>query len=177
MPEPIDNLYFNWLCAKVTYVENPTPSNTYTKLLKALFQTEYIWLVSGDDNRAEDGVELRDEFIAQTGFEVEPAWMEVPCSLLEMFIAFSRRAEFMTDISALDWFWEFMTNLGLDGCTDSAMCSSDDVGEVLFNFIWRQYDLNGRGGIFPMQDPPEDQTNVEIWYQFCEYLVDQNRMP
>lgn len=175
MDEPLENLYFNWLCAKVTHVENPTPSNTFWRLLKALHNTEYVWLISGDDNRAEDGLELRGEFLIAGDISGHRDWTGMPCSLLEMLIAFSRRAEFQTGDPAQNWFWEFIDNIGLLECTDSSDCTEDDISEKLYTLVWRTYDNSGRGGLFPLDDPPEDQTKTEIWYQFCEYLVDHNR--
>lgn len=173
MNEPIENLYFNWLCAKVVQVEHSTPSLTYDTLLRTLHNTEFVWLLSGDDNRAEDGVELRLEFILEADVVDDPAWRNIGCSLLEMLIAFSRRASFMTDIKSRDWFWHFMENLGLDQYNDASNASPEEIGEVLYQVVWRQYNYDGRGGIFPLTGTVHDQTKVEIWYQFCEYLVDQ----
>ena len=176
--EPLENIYFNWLCAKVIYLENPTPSLRFDKLLKTLHGTEFVWLISGDDNRAEDGLELRREFLLEAGIPDHPEWRMMPCSLFEMLIAFSRRTEFATDIPAHEWFWEFIDNLGLREYNDSTSITSDEIAEILYAFVWRQYDMSGRGGgLFPIEHPKHDQTQVEIWYQFCEYLTDQNRMP
>lgn len=176
MSEPLENLYFNWLCAKVMRVKNSTPSLTYWNLLKALHKTEFVWLLSGDDNRAEDGVELRRRFLIAGDIPDDLDWRGQPCSLLEMLIAFSSRAEFQSDEPAIQWFWEFIENLGLSECNDASGFHPDDVNEVLDRLIWRTYDYSGRGGLFPMHHPKHDQTKVEIWYQFCEYLVDQDRL-
>lgn len=179
MTEPLENLYFNWLCAKVNRPENSTPSLTYTKLLKRLHTTEFVWLVSGDDNRAEDGVDLRNDFLIEAQLPEDPMWLEEPCSVLEMLIAFSKRAEYATDSSYLGWFWEFLENLGLREFNDAAYNGfTKKIDDILFRFVWRQYDFRGRGGgMFPLQDTPQDQKEVEIWYQFCDYLNDQDRMP
>jgi hypothetical protein len=136
-----------------------------------------VWLITGDDNRAEDGVELREEYLSTTDAPYDQDWLELPCSLLEMLIAFSRRAEFNTDISAKDWFWEFVHNLGLMQFNDAYGASEDEIGQALYAFIWRQYDYRGHGGMFPLHHATHDQAEVEIWYQFCDYLVDQDRMP
>ena len=176
MNEPLENLYFNWLCAKVMRVENPTPSLTYWDLLRALHGTEFVWLLSGDDNRAADGVELRVEFLIAADIPDHSDWRSQPCGLLEMLIALSRRAEFQSDISAYTWFWEFIENLGLGDCNDAACCSSEDINDVLYQLVWRTYEPNGQGGLFPMEHPKHDQTKVELWYQFFEYLADQNRL-
>lgn len=178
MVEPLEELYFKWLCLKVMYVPHPTPSTTYWTLLQTLHSTEFVWLLSGDDNRAEDGLELRRDFLLEADIPDNIEWRTHPgCSLLEMFIAFSKRAAFMTSEPASDWFWEFMDNLGFKECTDGSGITPDEIGEILYQVVWRTYDLNGRGGIFPIQDPKHDQRDVEIWYQFCEYLMDQDRLP
>jgi hypothetical protein len=177
MDEPVENLYFNWLCAKVVNVEESRGSNVYWELLKKLHTTEYVWTMSGDDNRAEDGKELRREFIFQAEIPDNPEWRTViGCSILEMLVAFALRAEFQTGISMREWFWEFINNLGLERFNDRAF-HSGIVDDILDIFVWRTYNPNGIGGLFPIINPSEDQREVEVWYQFCEYLVDQDRLP
>ena len=177
MTEPLENLYFNWLSAKVVNIRTTSPSRTYWELLRILHTTEFVWLLSGDDNRSEDGKELRREFLILADIPDNPEWrLDIPCSLLEMFIAFSRRAEFMTDMPSKDWFWEIMDNLGLKEF-DDAHFDIHDVDNIIEDFIWRVYEPNGYGGMFPIHEPKTDQANIEIWHQFCDYLVDQNRLP
>jgi len=177
MEEPLESLYFQWLCAKVIYVRNPTPSLTYWKLLRILYRTEFVWLLSGDDNRAADGIELRTEFLLEGDIPDNPEWRGIGCSILEMFIGFSRRAEFTTAVPARDWFWEFLENLGLKEFNDGSEFDPREVEAILDQFIWRTYNRKGEGGIFPMDSPNGDQRQIEIWYQFCDYLVDQDRLP
>jgi hypothetical protein len=175
--EPLENLYFNWLCAKVTNIKD-IRSARYWKLLKKLHKTEFVWLLSGDDNRAEDGKELRKEFIFQAEIPDDPEWRTlIDCSVLEMLIAFARRANFQDDTPTEDWFWEFIANLGLIELTDTSDFDEDYVDLVLAEFIWRTYDSNGNGGLFPIKNPLDDQREIEVWYQFCGYLVDQDRLP
>ena len=176
MDEPLDNLYFNWLCAKVIQLENPTPSLRYDMLFRILHSTEYVWLIPGDDDRAEDGVELRQNFLDETGLEDDLHWEHQVCSVFEMLVAFSKRCEFATDVPYIDWFWEFIENLGLRPFNDAAD-GWDLVPEILYTFVWRQYDFNGRGGLFPIEHCVHDQTQTDVWYQFSDYLTDQNRMP
>lgn len=173
MTEPIENLYFNWLCAKAIRVDHPTPSLTYYKLFKQLHDTEYAWLLSGDDNRAEDGVELRTEFLTEACIPLSgERWESIGCSVLEMLIAFSRRAEFNAGESVQFWFWHMLDNLGLAQANDASDMPAEDIDEILHIFIWRLYDECGNGGLFPVEFTENNQREVEIWYQFCEYLVD-----
>lgn len=174
MPEPIDDVYLNWLYSKVSTGNVQTPSSSYWKLLRDLHSIEFVWLVIGDDNRAEDGLDLRKAFINQSHIEVDPGWMHLGCSVLEMLVAFSRVAEFETDRPAQEWFWEFIDNLGLTKFNDARTGSSQRVTEIIDRFVWRTYRPDGKGGLFPLRHPEHDQRKVEIWYQFCEYLVDHD---
>jgi hypothetical protein len=175
MDEPIEETYFKWLYSKVASVPIPTPALTYWNLLRILHRTEFVWLVSGDDNRAADGIEVRKEFFNQLGQERDPTLMSLPCSVLEMMIAFARRAEFQTEIPVRDWFWVFLHNLQLSGCSDAEPDIEDFVMDVLDEFLWRTYQSNGEGGMFPLSNlSKNDQRKVEIWYQFCEYVVDRD---
>jgi hypothetical protein len=172
MPEPLEQLYFGWLRAKVLRVQNPTPSLTYDILFKTLFETEFAWQLSGDDNRAADGKELRREFLIAADLPDDEDWRRnVPCSVFEMLIAFSRRLEFQDNRPVEVWFWEMITNLGLDRANDASGVTPYEIQDTLDIFIWRQYPYNGDGGLFPMDDPSKDQREVEIWYQFCEYFI------
>lgn len=174
MDEPLENLYFNWLCAKVIYVEVPTPSLTFWMLFRKLYSTEYVWLLSGDDNRVEDGLELREEFLTESHIQDDPSWRASACSVFEMLIAFARKAEFNAGETPTFWFWHFLNNLELGEANDASDMSDNDVEQILYNFIWRMYDESGHGGLFPMSNPEHNQKEVEVWYQFCEYLIDIN---
>lgn len=172
--EPIENEYFNWLCTKVQKALVPTPSLTYYNLLKQLHQTEYVWLIVGDDNRVEDGVEQRLYFLSEAGISPEDDWLDSPCSVLEMLIAFSERAEFNTEMDSYFWFWHFIRNLDLIEYNDASDYDHLAVDTVIHIFVYRKYEAEGYGGLFPLCRAKKDQTKVEIWYQFFEYLDDEH---
>ena len=168
--EPIDETYFNWLYHKVASVEIRTPSLDYFTLIRDLHSTEFIWLISGDDNRAEDGIDIRKEFLIASFLPKNTSWSHIACSVLEMLIGLSRRAEHVSDFSSREWFWIFLENLGLSDLNDTKSNITDEVNQVLDIFIWRTYDYNGHGGLFPLNNPSKDQRKVELWYQFSEYI-------
>jgi len=174
--EPIEEIYFKWLCNKVVTIDElPTPSLTYWKLLAVLHRTEFVWFVPNDDNRVEDGLELRRDFLRETHCDEDPNWVAAGCSVLEMLIAFAYRAEFSTDVTAVHWFWTFIENLNLYQFNDASFDGTDEIVNVLEGLVWRTYSPDGRGGLFPIKYPQKDQRDVEIWYQFCDYLVDQDQ--
>lgn len=174
MPEPIEGAYFNWLRAKVVDTQN-TPPYLYLDLMKILYRTEFVWTrnILGDKNREEDGKELREDFLRETGHPIELGWFDLPCSIFEMLIAFSGRAAFQTDMTVADWFWKFIENLHLDGYMT---VSEDDlymIERILNTWIWRIYDPSGYGGLFPLHEPEQDQRTVELWHQLFLYLNEQ----
>ena len=141
--------------------------------MRQLYVKEFVWLIPNDDNRAEDGKELRYEFINEQGIdEVDQAWLDLGCSVLEMMIALARRAAFESDDEVVEWFWRFIFNLGLNNHTDIAYTSATEreVDNVLDTVIFRTYDADGLGGLFPLTHPRQDQRKVELWYQLAAYL-------
>lgn len=169
MSGPIESEYFDWLCAKVL-VPN---THNYCELMRILYTTEFVWSIFGDKNRSEDGIELRNSFLNESGWEIDYLWYEEPCSLLEFFIALGMRAAFQTEMCTKDWFWVFLANLGLDEYRQVSSSDERVINGILGTFVWRRYDEYGRGGIFPLDRTRQDQRKVEIWYQFNEYIDDQ----
>lgn len=126
-----------------------------------------------DDNRMEDGKELRQEFLYE--FKVDDTWMNEPCSVLEMLIALARRLAFEVNGDTDEWFWHLMYNLGLEQYTDDVFnhVVAEDVDDILDTFLDRKYGHNGEGGLFPLEETRADQTEVEIWYQMSTYLLER----
>lgn len=165
---PIEDVYFNWLCAKV--IDQHPHSSNYHDLMRILYSTEFLWSVHGDHNRAEDGIELRSEFLNELNISPDPFWYEGQCSVLEMLIAFSRRAEFQTDILYKKWFWTFLENLELNEYRHIQVPDLRVIEEKLNQFVFRTYRADGRGGILPMRSPERNQREVEIWQQFFAFI-------
>lgn len=175
MNEPLDETYLTWLYEHVASVKLKNPSRTYWKLLRVLFKTEFVWWVPNDDNRVEDGKDLREEFLAEHELDIEDQdWLNLGCSMLEMLIGLSRRLAFEAEGEPRIWFWEMIDNLGLYGYNDRENFADATVREILDQVIWRTYRRDGFGGLFPLQEPKRDQTEVEIWYQLNAYLLERD---
>ena len=90
-------------------------------------------------------------------------------------VAFSRRCEepdefFLEDSYELRtgagfWFWSMLSNLSLDRF-DNHSFSPYMVHSIVEIMLIRNYDRNGRGGMFPLRHTSVDQRNVEILFQF-----------
>jgi hypothetical protein len=177
MNAPLDELYLTWLYSQVGSTRTRSKERTYWHLLRQLYTTEFVWLIPNDDNRVNDGKELRDEFLDDHHIrDVDPHWMNEPCSFLEMMIALSRRIAFQVDGKTRDWFWHLIENLDLQRCNDAYFNEqlSAVVTETVDRVIWRQFYFNGHGGLFPLRNPERDQRKVEIWYQMHAYLIENN---
>lgn len=174
MDDSIDDAYFLWLGAKVA--DLPAVAVQWD-VLRELHGTEFAWLVVGDDNRAMDGIELRTYFCNEVGACPHPIWMGMGCSILELFIAFAMRCEFQTDIPVKEWFWMFIENLGIKASVNSHGFIPMAIQDILHLFIWRLYEYSGYGGgLFPLRDAHQDQRQLELWYQFNDYIV-ENHLP
>lgn len=166
-----DEPYYKWL---ISQIEFPIHFEvTFDDLLRFLHQKEFLWMISGDDNRIQDGKDLRTDFMYK--FDVPNDFPELGfkeyVSVLEVLIAVSRILEFVAGGEAPGWAWRLIDNLGLnhfyDPLNDKKLQTVDEILEAL---IWRTYERSGRGGFFPLLFPEEDQTKVEIWYQLNAYV-------
>lgn len=174
MSAPLDELYLTWLYSQVGSVKLTTKTRTYWSLLRQLHSTEFVWQIRNDDNRVEDGRDLRLEFIAEEDeSDPDPAWMDLGCSMLELLVVLSRELFFQVEGEPRDWFWHLIDNLGIrinDREYDRrAELAIDAACKAV---IFRTYSSDGRGGLFPLHRPNDDQRDVEIWYQLNAYLLE-----
>lgn len=172
MTGTLDDLYLTWLYSQVGDVKVRNKSRTYWNLFTQLYSKSFVWLVPNDDNRVQDGLDLRDQWTMESGISPDPQWMASDCSFLEMLVGLSRRLAFEGEGHPPVWFWHLIQNLGLHECTDRSRYNQSEVNDRLDIVIWRLYDPSGRGGLFPLRYPKHDQREVEIWYQMNEYLLD-----
>jgi len=132
-----------------------------------------------DRNRANDGIDLRYRFILAHGYEdVYDDVMDYlggPCTVLEMMIALAITCEEdIMDDPAMgnrtgQWFWGMIVNLGLGSMIDDRF-DKRFVDDTIKRLLDREYEPDGRGGLFTVKYCDRDLRTVEIWYQLCWYL-------
>lgn len=165
--------YFKWLCSLVMNTDRK-----YDNLLLALHNKPFKYFVPNDDNRAFEGLNLREHYceVYDINFEASNDILYKECTMLELIISLSKRCESLVgDICLADWFWILLRNVGLSDCTDDYyynMGVVDYIDGVLEKIINRRYTRNGQGGLFPLKKSRKDQRKVELWYQMSEYLVE-----
>lgn len=165
----LEGEYFDWLVSHVASTSNPNPSRSYYQLLEQMHRKRFIWFIPNDDNRVEDGRELRYEFMNG------PSEDDECCSFLEMLIALSRRVCFESSYgTSMDWFWHLAENLDLRKYNDEALMDLEplEIRYILDKVVDREYEKSGLGGLFPLDRPERDQRKVELWYQMSSYLLE-----
>lgn len=175
----LDDLYIEWLYSKfVGSVEDLNPEHSFWNLTKQLYSIPFTWTISDDANRAEHGKELRQQFIIECDIDdIEIGWLQLDCSVLEMLIALAAMCSFESLGTPGDWYWKFLENLGLSSYNDRIYDDSDKeaVDAIIARLLDRKYERNGVGGLFPCNNAPRDQTQINLWYQAQAYLLEDDR--
>ncbi len=175
--DEINNQYFEWLY-KLGMGEKRFSNLCYIKLFKILNSIDFNFTIPMDDNRATDGIDLRYRFGYEYSYEnyIIADCLDIhPCSVLEMMIALSLRCDEHimdnpdTENRVSKWFWDMIINLGLAKMSDDNF-NKKYVKTAINRFMRREYEPNGKGGLFTIHNRNRDLRTVEIWYQACWYL-------
>lgn len=173
----LKNEYFDWMYDLVCY-RKYCGRLSYRKLLAYLNNRDFIYILDMDGNRAEDGIDLRYRFAYEHNYDypmVTTYLDDRPCSVLEMTVALAIRCEdsIMADSDIGNrtslWFWNMIKSLGLDHMSD-ANFDKDAADEIIDRFLDREYEPNGKGGLFTIEHCKYDLRSVDIWYQMMFYL-------
>lgn len=154
--------YLDWLVEQVKGTDKP-----YKKLFEQLNSITYIWAEILDRDRAGKAIELRYEYGYSQAQSVASA------TVLEVLIALARDMDDVTGEPGEDhadyWFGKMLDNLGLSAFDDDHF-DSRKVAKIVDIWLNKEYDKNGRGGLFPLKRSFEDQRHVPIWSQACSFI-------
>lgn len=164
--------YGVWLIRRVNFSKR-----NYSSLMKKLHNTPFKWVIERDENRASDGLCYREFFFHSLDSEkIYRQFNEemYPCSVLEMLVALAIRVddEYIGDPSnphPENIFWEMCCNLGLENMKNDENFEAEFLKKIN-KFLEKDYDFNGKGGIFPVKHPKKDHRKIEIWSEMMEYL-------
>lgn len=168
--------YFDWMYQLV--VDSRYSNKSYRRLFVKLYDTEFIYTIPMDGNRAEDGIDLRYRFGREHLYDdamVATCLDDRPCSILEMMVALAIRCEehLMDDPDIGNrtgqWFWGMLVSLGLGSMNDTRY-DPGRVDYILNRFLEHDYQRNGEGGLFTVDHSDYDMRTIEIWYQMNCYL-------
>lgn len=172
----LKELYFKWLIKKI----NVRNKNKYfNNLLSYLYNVEFTWTMARDENlvlRAYE--ETRPQFFDENPIARKYLQMgeelEEPCSVLEMMVGLALDCEtkIMTnfvDDNTGEWFWAMVDSLGLDEFDDGRW-DLWEVDLIVNKFLKREYEPDGKGGLFTVSGTKTNMQKLEIWYQMQLYL-------
>lgn len=173
----LNQAYFDWMY-QLVYGCPRGGGLSYLKLFGLLYNIEFRYSIEMDSNRYLDGLDLRHRFSFETGIDrhlVDEYLSGRPCSVLEMMVALAIRCEehIMENIEMGNrtgqWVRFMIHNMGLTRYDDNHFYEKS-ADKIIAKFLDRQYDRNGNGGLFIVDNPPRDMRFVEIWYQMSWYL-------
>lgn len=175
--DELTDRYFNWMYQLM--VDDRYSDRSYRKLFSRLHDTEFTYTIPMDGNRAEDGINLRYRFGHEHDYPeamIARYLDDRSCSILEMMTALAIRCEehIMDDPDIGDrtgqWFWDMIVSIGL-GSMDDKHFDRYYVDKVLERFLDREYEKNGKGGLFTVNNGCNMRT-TEIWYQMNYHLAE-----
>src|SRR4051812_39835908 len=161
----LDDEYFEWLISQITLPRN----KTCYEMLGQMHSFAFQWTVPNDDNRVQDGLDLRYEYFgdSSTHGSLHPD----TASFLEVLIGLSRRVAFSAGGEPQWWAWKLIKNLNLHKMCDPLLNGkASKIDQILNTVVWRTYSPDGTGGFFPLHDSVEDLTKQELWYQLNAYV-------
>ena len=186
-PSEIKYQYFMWLCERGGFsngfdhipFDGPSACYTHIYLADTLHRIPFRFTVPNDDNRVSDAKRMREFFADFHSKYSDYTPIEVmDISVLEVLISFAERidTDIMRGIEENDvdrsgyWLWVMLDNLGISEYDDDSWSLEkyQNVIKKVDIFLDREYDLLGRGGLFPLKNSKKDQRTVELWYQMQE---------
>ena len=171
--DKVKNDYFDWMYDMMCEGRF-AKTITYRQLFRFLHDVEFTYFVPHDENRAKDGISLRYKYCVLNNCKDLEYCLDGPCSILEMMVALASRCEETMDDPGMgdrtgQWFWGMIVSLGLGGQLDNRY-DARVVDDILDRFLDREYEPDGSGGLFTIEDCHRDLRDVEIWNQMWWYI-------
>lgn len=147
-----------------------------TNVFAILHNIPFTYVLERDDNREEDGIDLREDYTPPNGYDMKIImdFYAKRCSVFEMLIGLAIRVddEFIGDPAEEhpeDFFIEMLENLGLTKFVGKRY-REKDVINIVQRWLDRRFDKDGRGSPFPVHHDHRDQRKIEIWDQMNAYI-------
>lgn len=156
---------------------------SYDELLDYLYDCPFSPRMEMDENRAEDGKELRRQFCYEHGVSrgsmLDETGKVKKCTMLEMMVALAQRCESQITMDMDDgvhterWFYPMLESLGLSGMRNGRL-DETEAGNVIHRFLSRNYTYFGEGSLFTVNNPKYDMRNTDLWYQAMWYIAEHS---
>lgn len=182
--QKIQEKYNEWMYS-IIFGKDYTSRNYNLAVLEALNNVPFEYSMDLDANRQKDAQDLRYIFGQEN--DIHPA--EICASLdtrapsiLEVMVSLIYRVKttILCDFDSSEMpsnkeiFEHMIWSLGLSryvgNCDFSTNVLNAEVARVSQSLFARDYNYNGRGGLFTVENPRDDMRVTDIWYQFMWYL-------
>lgn len=156
----------------------------YLSLCEILLDTYFLSLIEFDENRAEEGRELREEWAESQGGDIsETEMLPYTCNMLELILVMARRMAYEMMDSQYEagvgkWVMEILENAGLatfrnDYFETDPEYHGNRIKAILKDIIYRRYLHTGDGGFFPAKFyTTKDYRKMELLTQMNNYLAE-----
>lgn len=157
----------------------------YLHLCEVLQGIYFVSLIEFDENRVEEGKELREEWADTYGGDIsalEGELIPYTCTALEMIIVMARRMCFEMSDGQYEagigkWVTELLENAGLaywsnDIFETDPEYSQNRIRSTVNSIIYRRYLYNGEGSFFPLHYNRTDVRKQELLVQMNNYLAE-----
>lgn len=155
--------YFTWLALNAA-----GDQREWMSILYDLWSMPYIFNYDIDKDRNTDGLSLRAQYTNITG-DTDVPGDNVGCTCLEALVAIAMRCDSISGEPGIEnvpgWFQELFGNL--------VNANDGDYHQAVMRWMNREYAPDGRGGLFPLNNPVHDQRYVPTWNQMCSYLSEK----
>lgn len=157
--------YTRWLLARMGASRVET-----LWLCHCLNDIEFYFLMPDDSNRAQDALEIRQDYISEGG---SPIVSSTP-TVLEALVGLSERATIMDYDPAWKWFCLFIKNLGFDYLSDDNWSQDAEryVRSTVRKWLDRRFSPSGVGSPF-RGNGTYDVTRTSMWYSLQWYLSNE----
>lgn len=153
--------------------DNEYSGQNYQKLFRQLYETEFYAVIDMDENRIVDAIEFRAEYEqSKTGCR---GAIDDEISVLEVMVALAVRCEdhimcnFEYGNRTPKWFWYMIQSMGLLDYDDFNYIP-EEIDDILRKMLERDYDFDGFGGLFYIENSIHDLRKADIWYQMNWWL-------
>lgn len=161
-----NDAYFDWL------YHEAFDSSRYYDMMRDLHEIPFTWTVESDKNRAADGISMRRSYLFEEGRSRENYyWPDEDCTFFEMLVGLANKFGMLLDKTLSSAVSHLIRNTDLEALNENGYTPRELRAVV--NFIMdREYDDDGHGGFFPLDDAPNDQRRVELLYQMNYYILE-----
>lgn len=176
--------YYRWLCSELGVDPKESKIESVCSMMMISPFVSDMW---EDQNIVESALYSRREFVRDQDPIAKREFYRAmgECSVLEVIAILIRKMSYMllgnhlasSNQGAL--FFELLDNLGLSWINDDAFSRDEDgcreyIEDVMSRFVGREYEENGDdGGLFPLENPPEDMREMSLFQQLDAYLIEK----